>query len=148
MRRPQEPNATQVVDPSRIDFCATAIHHDFMNSPARATILLVAATLLAWHGVLLSTPHNHADNAVPQEELACSASQPSSQTNHLHGSGRAVSSHPCLACLAGSTVADAPGIAEVESVAGGESCVVVVSTDLRARLQSHLPLLRGPPLTI
>ena len=129
------------------DFGAPAIHHETVKTAARASVLLVEATLLVWHGVMLSTPHNHADNAVPREELACSASHPSSQTSHLHGSGQAVSPHPCLACLAGSTVADAPGIAEVESVVGGESCVVDVSPDLRARFQSHLPLFRGPPLT-
>jgi hypothetical protein len=98
--------------------------------------------------VLLSTPHNHADEGVPQEELACSASHLFSETSHLHGSGQMRTPHSCVACLVASTVADAPGIAEVESMVGGESFIVAVSTDLRARFQSHLPLLRGPPLTI
>jgi hypothetical protein len=110
-------------------------------------VLLVAAALLAWQGVLLATPHNHADNTVPQEELACSASYPSSQTNHLHGSGRLLSPHPCLACLAGTTVVDTFGISGIDGVVVDCSIVVPESTDLRARFHSRLPLLRGPPLT-
>ena len=123
------------------------IHIEYVISLARATILLVAAMSLTWHGVLLATPHSHADNAVPQEELACSASHPSSQITHLHGSGHSVPPHPCLACLAGTTVADAMGLAEVEEAAVGESIIVVASSDLRSRLHTQLPLLRGPPLT-
>jgi len=100
-----------------------------------------------WYGVLLSTPHNHANNAVPQEELACSASHPFSQTNHLHASGLSVTPHPCLACLAGTTVVDTLGLAEVEEAAVGETVFVAPSSDLRSRLHTQLPLLRGPPLT-
>ncbi len=107
----------------------------------------MAVTLLTWHGVLLSTPHNHADTAVPHEELVCSASHPSSQTNHLHGSGHLLSPHPCVACLVGSTVADTLGIAEIETATVSVPIFVVESSDLRSRLHSHLPLLRGPPLT-
>jgi len=129
------------------DFRASAIHHESVNSPARATVFLVAAMLLTWHGVLGSIPHIHADNAVPQEEIACSASGSSSQTFHLHGSGRLLSPHVCLACLAGTTVADAPGTAEVEGAAIDRSTVAARSSDLRARLHSQLPLLRGPPVT-
>ena len=95
----------------------------------------------------MSTPHTHADAAVPQEELACSASRPTSQTNHLHGSGHVVTPHPCLACLAGTAVADALGLAGIEEAAIGESTIVGASSDLRSRLHSYLPLLRGPPLT-
>ena len=124
-----------------------AIHHDFVRSAARLTVLLAAAMLLAWHGLLLATPHTHADHAVPQEEIACSASRPSSQNNHLHGSGRLLASHPCLACLAGSTVADAPGSGEVETAPVGDSPVAATPSDLRSRLHAHLPLLRGPPVT-
>ena len=110
-------------------------------------MLLVAAALLAWHGVLLATPHNHADNTVPQEELACSASHPRSQTDHLHGSGRLLAPHPCLACLAGTTVAVTPGIARVEGAVVDGSAGVAPVCDLRSRLHTQLPLLRGPPLT-
>ena len=102
---------------------------------------------LTWQGVLLSTPHTHANDAVSREELACSASRPTSQTNHLHGSGHSVTPHPCLACLAGTTVADALGLAEVEEAAVGETTIVAVCSDLRSRLHTRLPLLRGPPLT-
>jgi hypothetical protein len=92
-------------------------------------------------------PHHHVDNAVPQEEIACSVSGSASQVFHLHGSGRLLSPHPCLACLAGSTVAETPGVAEVEGAAVDGSIVAATSSDLRARLRSHLPLLRGPPAT-
>lgn len=118
-----------------------------MKSLAKTAILLGAATLSTWHGVLLSTPHHHADGDVPQEEFACSASHPFSQTHHLHGSGLSVSPHPCLACLAGTTVVDALGLAEVEDAAVGESMDVAASSDLRSRLHTQLPLLRGPPPT-
>jgi hypothetical protein len=124
-----------------------AIHHDSVKSAVRVTVLLAAAILLAWHGLLLSTPHNHADHAVPQEELACSASHPSSHTNHLHGSGRLLASHLCLACLAGSTVPDAPAAVTVNPVTDGHTAVVFAAIDLRSRIHTHLPLLRGPPLT-
>ncbi|MCW8984461.1 MAG: hypothetical protein OQK55_03895 [Thermoanaerobaculales bacterium] len=118
-----------------------------MRLLVRTTVLFVAAMSLAWHGVLLSTPHNHADNAVPQEELACSASHPTSQTYHLHVSGNSLTPHPCLACVFGSTVAEGPGITEISDSPAGTSFVTGVSTDLRARYQTQLPLLRGPPLT-
>ena len=108
-------------------------------------MLVVAAMLLTWHGVLISTPHDHADTAVPQEELACSASSPSSQTSHLYGSGRLLAPHPCQACLAGSAPADSFGGVGAETLADGESIVATVSTDLRSRFHAHLPLLRGPP---
>jgi len=118
-----------------------------VKSLARSTVLLVATTVLTWHGLLLSTPHTHGDNAVPREELACSASHPFSQTNHLHGSGQPLSPHPCVACFLGSAVADTLGVAEIETVAVGVPIFVVTSSDLRSRLHSSLPLLRGPPLT-
>jgi len=102
---------------------------------------------LTWHGVLLSTPHNHGDNAISQEELACSASRPLSQTNHLHGSGRMLLPHPCVACVFASTVADAPGIAEVNDSPAVTQAITSVFADLRARYQTQLPLLRGPPPT-
>jgi len=143
----QEPrsNGSKVALPERFDFQRPAIHHGSVKSPARATILLVAAMSLTWHGVLLSIPHTHADDVVPREELACSASRPLSQTNHLHGSGHSVSPHPCLACLAGTAVTDGLGLAEVEEAAVGESVAVARTSDLRSRLLIQLPFLRGPP---
>jgi len=109
------------------------------------TVVLVAATLLAWHGVMLATPHDHADTKVPQEELACSASHPSSQTSHLHHSGRMLSRQICLACLAGTAVAEAPEVSGVESITIGGLATSAASPDLRSRLRTELPLLRGPP---
>jgi hypothetical protein len=139
-------NDTKAADPG-FDFRARAVHHESVKPATRAIILFVAAVLLTWHGVLLATPHNHDDTVVPREEIACSASHPSSQANHVHSSGRHLSRHPCVACLAGSTVADASGIAKVDTETVGVSIFVVMSSDLRPRLHSHLPHLRGPPLT-
>jgi hypothetical protein len=114
---------------------------------ARASALLVAASLVAWHGFVLSTPHEHADAGVPQEELACSASHPLSQSSHLHSSGPSLSSHPCVACLAGTTLAVAQGLPEIVGSGAGESTAVIASRDLRSRLHIRLPLSRGPPLS-
>jgi hypothetical protein len=108
-------------------------------------MLVVAAVLLAWHGILISMPHDHADASVPQEELACSVSRPSSQTNHLHSSGRLMAPRPCFACLAGSTTADGLGVETAAKSSGGGLPVAVASSDLRSRFHTHLPLLRGPP---
>jgi len=111
----------------------------------RTVVLLVAAMSLSWHGVLLSAPHTHADATVSQEKLVCSASRPTSQTNHLLSAGHWVLPHSCLACLAGSTVANSLDLAKVEEAAGGESINVAASSDLRSRFQARLPLVRGPP---
>ena len=132
-------------DVNGFDISRPAIHHVSVNFMARTTVLLVAAALLAWHGMLLATPHNHTDNAVPQEELACSASHPSSQTSHLHNSGRLLSPHPCLACLAGTTVVEVPANRGVGSTTHAEWADISSSPDLWSRLHLQLPLLRGPP---
>ena len=110
-------------------------------------MLLAAAALLALHGVLLATPHNHADTTVPQEELACSVSHPSSQTNHLHDSGRLLSPHPCLACVAGTTIVDVIGISGIDEAVADRLVIAASFTDLRSRVHTRLPPLRGPPLT-
>jgi hypothetical protein len=137
--------AQKLNDTNGFDMSRPSVHHSLVRSLARTTVFLVAASLLAWHGVLLATPHNHADNSVPQEELACAASHPSSQTSHLHDSGRLLSPHPCLACLAGTTVAEAPASRGVESTTDGEWVADSTSPDLRSRFHTQLPLLRGPP---
>ena len=129
------------------DIRSDAHHHDSVKSTGRTFLLFAAAMLLAWHGVVLSTPHTHADTAISQEELACLASRPLSQTNHLHGSGHSVTHHLCLACLAGTAVADAMRLAEVEEAAVGKSTRMTASSDLRSRLYIQLPFLRGPPAT-
>ena len=110
-------------------------------------MVLVVAAMLTWHGVVLATPHNHADSSVPQEELVCSASHPSSQTSHIHGSGRLLSPHPCLACLAGTTVLDVIGISGIDGADIDQLVVTASATDLRPRFHALLPPLRGPPLT-
>jgi hypothetical protein len=116
-----------------------------VNLLARTTVLLVAAALLAWHGMLLAIPHNHADHAISQEQLYCSASHPSSDASHLHAKGQHLSPHPCIACLVGSTVVDAAGSDAFEGVADQGAAEVVASSDHRSRYRSHLPPHRGPP---
>lgn len=109
---------------------------------------LFAALLVVWQGVVFSVPHDHADIAVPQEELACSASHPSSTTEHLHGSGRILSPHPCVACLVGSTAAETHGIVEIDTAP--DICWIVAPEicDLRSSENARLPLLRGPPALV
>jgi hypothetical protein len=114
----------------------------------RVSVLVLATLSLLWHGVMLTVPHDHADPTVPQEELACSASNPSSQTNHLHGAGHMLTPHPCVACLAGSNTADVSGTVVVKGVAIAPSSGVTVSVDRRSQIFSHLPLKRGPPLAV
>ena len=109
-------------------------------------MLFAAAVLAAWQAVIVAAPHHHADDTVPQEELACSASHPLSQTSHLHASGVAMSPHRCLACLSGSTVAEAPkGVAVAAATDLGCHCDGATWI-LRSSLHIHLPLVRGPPL--
>lgn len=131
---------------NEFDIHRPTVHHESVKSPARVLVFLAAAMLLAWHGVLLSTPHNHADATVPQEMLACTASHPSSQTNHLHASGRLLAAHACLACLAGSTVAHPPGVDEVAAATVNGPSNAVAHPGPRPQLHAHLPLLRGPPV--
>jgi hypothetical protein len=128
-----------------IDIDTTADHHDFVSFPARGLLSLTAATLLAWHGVLLAMPHNHADAAVPQEELVCSASHPLSQTNHLHASGRLLTPHPCLACLASTTTADTLDVSGIDGPMIGQWIGGSASTTLPVGPDFSLPPLRGPP---
>jgi hypothetical protein len=114
----------------------------------RVPFLLAVAMLVAWHGLLLSTPHSHAENAVPQEELVCSASHPSSQESHLHEAGQLLTPHTCLACLAGSNFAAMGGasIIEMTTVVSGAS--VVSATDCRFETLAHLADLRAPPFAV
>ncbi len=130
----------------RFDNRRPDVHHDPVNSVTRATVLLVGAMLLTWQTVILAVPHNHADSAVPQEELACSASHPLSPTSHLHGAGLVLSPHPCLACLAESTVADEPAS---ENIPAATNCEPVVGASVEGHRPLHLarlPLSRAPPL--
>jgi len=109
------------------------------------TALLVMTVLVSWQGIVLSIPHNHSDSAVPQEELLCSASRPSSDAFHLHAKGQQLSPHPCIACLAGWQIADEPGSTAVEGMADQGAGGVSLGEGLRSRFHSHLPPDRGPP---
>jgi hypothetical protein len=118
-----------------------------VKSPAKVIALVATAVLVAWYGVVFSIPHNHADGALPQEELACSASHPTSQTSHLHASGQLLSPHPCLACLAGFTGGDLHSGSTVWLADDCESEITVGFAGSRSDHFAHIPLLRGPPVT-
>jgi len=124
------------------------IHHGSVKLSVRAPVLLAVAMSVAWHGVLLSTPHCHAENAMPQEELVCSASHPSSQESHLHDAGQHLTPHTCLACLAGSNIAAMgyASIIEMTTVVSGAS--VVSATDCRFETFAYLADLRAPPFAV
>lgn len=109
-------------------------------------MLLATALLVAWYGVVFSVPHNHADSAIPQEKLACSASHPTSQTSHLHTSGRPLSPHPCLACLSGSTAANLEPGSQVAFAEDSGSPVILSVVGSGPDSFTHLPPLRGPPI--
>ena len=130
----------------RFDNLRADVHDVRVKSATRAAVLFVATVLMAWQAVVVTAPHYHADSTVPQEELVCSASRPSSQTNHLHASGHAMSPHYCLACLAGSPVAEAPESAAISAATDGTPRGVAAPEILRSRLHIHCPLVRGPPL--
>jgi hypothetical protein len=116
-----------------------------MRSGFKATLLLGAATLVLWHGVLLGVPHNHVDTAVPQEELACSASHSLSQTSHLHAAGHLLEYHACLACFAGTSGATAPGHAALTVRLPSIALLSISSSDCRSQIHPNLPPHRGPP---
>lgn len=109
---------------------------------------LTAAILVTWHGVILSVPHRHIDDGVPQEELACSASHSLSQTSHLHGAGIVLAPHSCLACIAGTSSAAAPGFGSLPTATTSISQPPVLPDVCRSQDFSCLPLLRGPPLIV
>jgi hypothetical protein len=127
------------------DFGSISVHHESVRSSARDMVLLFAALLVASQGVIVSIPHDHADGAVPQEELACSASHPSSETEHLHGSGRLLAPHACVACLAGSTAGESLGVVSIDGAPESGPCVVTDANEMRLRDRARLPFLRGPP---
>ena len=107
--------------------------------------LMVAAVLVVWHGVILSLPHTHADPNVPQEAISCTASQVGSQDFHLHQRGRAMAAHPCLACLAGSTIAEMPyAVPFMRDVATGTHLQSAWKIH-RSGTHAHLPDPRAPP---
>ena len=119
-----------------------------MRTGFKATLLCGVAMLAVWHGVLLAVPHNHVDTAVPQEELACSASHPLSQTSHLHSAGHLLDHHACLACFAGTSSATAPGLENLAILMPSDSLPTKLPGDCRAQIHAHFPLLRGPPLVV
>jgi hypothetical protein len=116
-----------------------------MRSGFKATLLLCAATLAVWHGVLLGVPHNHTDTELPQEELACSASHPLSQTSHLHSAGHPLAPHHCLACLAGTSGAIPPGLASLAVLAPSDTLPAMPREEIRLQNHSNHPPHRGPP---
>ena len=91
-----------------------AVHHDPVKSAARQTMLLIGGHVVGVaRGLAVDSPHPRRQCRSPGGARLFGlrlvvADHPSAQ------SGRLLSPHACLACLAGSTVADAPGIAEVD----------------------------------
>ncbi len=130
------------------DIAQAGVHHGWVRVSAKVLLVIVAALLMTWHGIMLSLPHSHADTGVPQEELICSASHPLSTTFHLHAEGHALTPHPCLACLAGSNHASTPATMTLGSMISDHVQVAVAVTDCRSHSRFHLPLLRGPPSTV
>ena len=116
-----------------------------MRRQIRLPVLLAATVLVTWHGMLLSLPHTHSDPGVPQTEISCTVSQPGSPTLHLHGEGRVLDSHPCLACLAGSTAAIAWQDVPVAPTAAAPATIVSARPGCRFGIHAHLPNLRAPP---
>jgi len=111
----------------------------------QVALVLVAALMLPWSGMVQSVPHNHSDMLVPQEALACAASGPTSKEVHLHGAGDLLAPHPCIACLAGSNHAAAPRPFTLGGVEVASPLQVARPHDLGSRNRLQLPMLRGPP---
>jgi len=104
--------------------------------------------LLPWLGLLQAFPHTHADTAIPQEELACSASSPRSHEVHLHEAGHLLPHYPCLACLAGMSHAAAPSLFKLEREEPAARFAAEQTHDVRSRSRAYLPLSRGPPVAV
>jgi hypothetical protein len=114
----------------------------------RVPALALVATLVVWHELVQGLPHTHSDRSVPQELLACRASCPFSPEAHLHSVGKLMTQHACLACLAGSIAAASPAASCEGVTAAGPKAIEVAPTRLRSRLDTELPLLRGPPVVV
>lgn len=112
-----------------------------MKMPVRIAV----SCLVLWHGIMAGVPHHHADTAVPQERLACSASHPLSQESHLHDRGETLESHPCLACILGSVIASTPSPASAARVPEHPAVAAGGLPDFRSHHRVLLPLHRGPP---
>jgi hypothetical protein len=130
------------------DIIGTTDHHGWVRVSAKVLLVTAAAFLMTWHGIILGLPHNHADAGIPQEELACSASHPLSNTFHLHGAGEVLTPHNCLACLAGSNNASAPVTVALGSTISDHVQAAVAVTDCRSKFRVHLPVLRAPPTSV
>jgi hypothetical protein len=111
----------------------------------RITPLAIVATFVFWHALLQGVPHHHADTAVPQERMTCSASRPLSQEFHLHSAGEALDVHSCLACSAGSTAEFSDQADDAAHVPDLRASAEVGQPDCRSLHRAHLPLHRGPP---
>jgi hypothetical protein len=64
-----------------------------------------AVLLVAWHGLLLSLPHEHHGERLQIDVARCSATAPTSSEVHLHRAVRELPRTFCLACLVASTLA-------------------------------------------
>jgi hypothetical protein len=112
---------------------------------SRTRMAVLAAFLVAWHGMLLSLPHVHTGERLQTDVARCTAATPGSAEFHFHGVLWEFPHHLCLACLVASTFATLasawmppgqPAAVPAPRIAArwpGSGCPVV------------LPQLRAPP---
>jgi len=105
----------------------------------------VAAILVAWHGILLTLPHNHHEKGVPQYAEICTATHPGSQVVHLHPTPDLIPPHGCLACLVSSVHGTPVSWHQSTESAAGAVALPVRTTCRRSDTHRHLPSLRAPP---
>jgi hypothetical protein len=111
----------------------------------RMPILIAAACLLMWHGVLQAVPHAHGDDQLTQERLNCWASHPMSPEFHLHATGQTIHHQICLACLAGPNVVGVAGTTSLPIDAGSAAPIEMEGHFTGGQLHTDLPVSRGPP---
>jgi len=110
------------------------------------SLLLIAALLVAWHGLILSLPHTHTiDPDVPRFAGHCSAAHPGSHVFHLHPESRRLPPHFCLACLVRSTVAAQAGSEISLGPAPAHSIAAAIPPSVVIDGHTALPNLRAPP---
>jgi len=110
------------------------------------TLLLVVA--LAWHGVLLTLPHDHEDAVAPRSEADCGLMGAASIDHHLHQLPETLPARHCLACLAGHAVPLFRGRLVYGALALSSRVAPAVATVRPASTGTVLPAHRGPPASV
>ena len=112
----------------------------------RFSLLVAAAFLVTWHGVILSLPHTHtAEPDVPRFDGYCSVAYPGSHQFHIHPEGHQLPPHFCLACLVRSTTATAGGWAISISLTSAPDTVATIWGRPAPGTWRRLPRKRAPP---